>query len=123
MNLMKKNKTVISNFQRLSYLYVGKNAIQPDNCLYKEGLRRMREELGSDHFEEKLIARAEKLTAIMDDIMEDLEFEERHEPATVMGFPVDYGVLKTIGVFIVTVLFSIGQKIVNDRMKDDENSW
>jgi len=122
MNLMKKNKTVISNFQRLSYLYVGKNAIQPDNCLYKEGLRRMREELGSENFEEKLVARAEKLTAIMDDIIEDLEFEERHEPATVMGFPVDYGVLKTIGVFIVTVLFAIGQKIANDRM-NDENNW
>jgi len=112
-NLLKKNKTIISDFSRLSYLYVGKDAIEPDNYIYKEGLKLLRCELGEENFEEKLIARSEKLVSMIDEIIEDLDFEERNEPFTVLGIPITYSLLKAIGVAVVSVLFAVSQSILN----------
>lgn len=112
-SLLQKNKTIISDFQRLSYLYVGKDAIEPDNMVYKEGLRIMKANLGESNFEEKLIAQAEKLTSMIDNIIEELEFEELHEPSTVMGIPVNYGLLKTIVAGLVSVIFAVGQSFAD----------
>jgi len=112
-SLLQKNKTIISDFQRLSYLYVGKDAIEPDNMVYKEGLRILREQLGEEDFEEKLIARAEKLTSMIDNIIQELEFEEAYDPSTVMGIPVSYGLLKTLAAAIASVIFAVGQSFAS----------
>lgn len=112
-NLLKKNKMIVSDFYRLSKVYVGKNAIEPENYVYKEGLKILKKELGATNFEEKLVDRAEKLTAIIDDIIEELEFEEQNEPYTVLGIPVNYGLLKTAVFGLVSVLFALGQSLVS----------
>lgn len=112
-NLLKKNKTIISDFQRLSNLYVGEHAIEPDNPIYKEGLKLLKQELGEDNFEEKLIARAENLASIIDDIIEDLDFEEKNEPFTVMGVVVHYSLLKSMAVAVASLVFAIAQSYLN----------
>jgi len=115
-NLLKKNKTIISDFQQLSYLYVGKEAIEPDNYIYKEGLKLLKAELGrgnnEEDFEEKLIARSEKLSTMIDDIIEELDFEEENEPFTVLGVPITYGILKSLAAAIASLGFAISQMIM-----------
>lgn len=112
-NLLKKNKMIASDFYRLSSVYVGKDAIQPENYVYREGLKVMKKELGSDNFEEKLIDQSEKLVAIIDDIIEELNFEEENEPYTVLGIPVSYGMLQTAGAGLVSVAFAFGQSLMS----------
>jgi len=112
-NLLKKNKMIVSDFHRLSSVYVGKGAIEPENYVYKEGLKVLKKELGANNFEEKLVDRAEKLTAIIDDIIEELDFEEANEPYTVMGIPVNYGLLKTAVFGLISVLFALIQSLVS----------
>jgi len=112
-NLLKKNKTIISDFQRLSYLYVGENAIEPDNCIYKEGLKLIKKELGEADFEGKLVTRSQKLTAMIDDIIEELKFEEENEPFTVIGVPITYTLLKGIAVAVVSLVFALSQTAIN----------
>jgi len=112
-NLLKKNKTILSDFNRLSYLYVGEDSIEPDNFIYREGLRLLREELGEENFEKKLIARTEKMTAMINDIIEELDFEELNEPFTVMGIPVTYSVLQALGVGLVSLVFALSQSFVS----------
>ena len=113
-NLLKKNKMIVSDFYRLSNVYVGKDAIVPENYVYKEGLRIMKKELGTNNFEEKLIDRSEKLVSIIDDIIEELDFEENNEPYTVLGIPVNYGMLKTAAAGLVSVGFALGQSLIGD---------
>jgi len=112
-NLLKKNKMIVSDFYRLSNVYVGKDAVVPENYVYKEGLRIMKKELGTGNFEEKLVDRSEKLVSIIDDIIEELDFEENNEPYTVMGIPVNYGMLKTASAGLVSVGFALGQSLFN----------
>jgi len=112
-NLLKKNKMIVSDFYRLSKLYVGNNAIEPENYVYKEGLKILKKELGSVNFEEKLVDRAEKLVAIIDDIIEELDFEEQNEPYTVLGIPVNYGLLKTAVFGLVSVFFALAQGLMS----------
>jgi len=111
-NLLKKNKAIISDFLQLSYLYVGKEAIEPDNYIYKEGLKLLKAELGEDDFEEKLIHRAEKLSTMIDDIVEQLETEEENEPFTVLGVPINYGILKSLGAGAFSVVFALSQSMM-----------
>jgi len=112
-NLLKKNKTILSDFNRLSYLYVGKDSIEPDNYIYREGLRLLRNELGEENFEEKLIMRTQKMTAMIDDIIEELDFEELNEPFTVMGIPITYNVLQAVAVGLVSLIFALSQSLLN----------
>ncbi len=58
-NLLKNNKNIIADFRRLSHLYVRKNCIIPDNKIYKEGLKLMKEEFGEINFEEKMKERTD----------------------------------------------------------------
>ena len=111
--LLKKNKTVISDFLRMSHLYAGEDAIKPENFIYQQGLITLRQELGDENFEDKLIERSEKLLAMIDETIEELVFEEANEPATVMGLTVNYTVLKSMLVGIVSLLFAVIQSFVN----------
>jgi len=112
-NLLKKNKTIISDFHQLSHLYIGKEGIEPDNYIYKEGLRLLRAELGDDDdFQEKLVDRAEKLVTMIENIIEELEAEEENEPFTVLGIAITNGMLKTLGIGVGSLIFGLGQAAI-----------
>ena len=94
--LLTKNKDIIADFHRLTYLYAGGDPIEPENLIYKEGLRLFKEEFGEENFEEKVVKRSETLITMIEDATEALEFEEKSEPLNVMGIAVSYGMLKGI---------------------------
>jgi len=110
--LLKKVKSVISNFQKLSHLYVGENAIEPDNPVYKEGLKLLKQELGNEDLEAKLVARAQKLMSILDEVMDDLSYEETTAPFTVMGTAVNFNVVKSLLITVASLLFAISQRFL-----------
>ena len=115
--LLTKNKSIIADFHRLSHIYAGKDAIIPDNFIYREGLRVLKEELGEDNFKEKVVERAETLIMMIDDAIGELEFEEINEPFTVMGIAINYTVLKGALIGITSVLFGLIQASIKKNAK------
>ena len=111
--LLTQNKSIIADFHRMSHIYAGENAIEPENCIYRAALRMFREEFGEENFEEKVANRADALTTMIDDIVEELEFEEMNEPLTVMGIKIDYSFLKSMLVGGVSVIFALAQYSLN----------
>ena len=63
--LLTKNKIIIADFHRLAYIYTGRGAIEPENSIYREGLRVFRKEFGEENFKEKLIERTDLLITII----------------------------------------------------------
>ena len=111
--LLKKNKTIMSDFGRLSYLYAKKDSVRPDNYIYKQGIKLLKQELGEENFGEKLKERAEILVSMIDEAIEELDFEEENEPATVLGIYVNYTLLKSMLIGVASLGFAVVQKVLN----------
>lgn len=115
--LLTKNKSIIADFHRLSHVYAGKDAITPDNIIYREGLKLLKQELGEENFKEKVVERAETLIMMIDDAVSELEFEEINEPFTVMGIAINYTLLKTAVIGVTSVLFGLSQTYIKKNKK------
>jgi len=107
---LKRVKGFISKFQKLSYLYVGENAIEPENPVYREGFRALKQELGEENLQTKLVERSQKLMSTLDELVEDLTFEEANSPFTVMGTAVNFTVVKSLLITVASILFAISQR-------------
>lgn len=111
--LLAKNKDIIADFNRLSYVYFGKDALKPDNIVYKEGLRTFKEEFGDTDFEEKVKERTEVLITMIEDAIDMLEFEEVSNPSTLLGIAFDYGIVKSMLIGVASVAFAAIQSLTN----------
>jgi hypothetical protein len=81
--------------------------------LLKLGLKILRKELGEEDFEGKLVERSEKLAGMIDDFIEELEFEEENEPFRVMGIAMDYNLIKSLALGAGSLVFTVVQSFMN----------
>jgi len=116
MYLLKSNKNVVSNLQKLEEFYFGPNPVQPDNQIYIEGVKILKKELAGGDFKSKLSKRLRKLIDIFDEEIEELKFEEMSNPFRVLGFTVNHELIKVLSTGLATVVFAVVQRTV-DKMK------
>ena len=107
------DRFLVSDFSRLSHLYAGKNAVEPKNQIYKDGLRLLREELGDTNFGERLRKRINVSIMAIDDVIMCLGSAQINEALSVLKIKVNFTIVKTIIIGTVSGVFAIIQIYLN----------
>ena len=116
---LKKIKTIISDYLRLDDEYFGDDAVDPSLEIYQEGIRKLKEEVLAENpkansdpqlMRDKIAEKAGKLINLITEDMEDLDFEERMNPQKILGFKINWNVLKSISFGVVSVAIALVQR-------------
>lgn len=120
MNVLKKIKLVSGDLLYLDYAYFNKDVGEAENYIYKAGVRMLKKELGGEGLEndpekakeffERLERRLSKLISLIDEEIEDLEFEFTNNPYKIVGFRVDWQLLTTAAVAGLSAVIGIIQR-------------
>ena len=114
-NLIRKNKSIVVSVFRLYSSYLGEKPIEPKNYVEAEGFRLLKEEFGENYSEEKMKEKLELLINTYDDILQEIEFEEKQYPFQVLGIPITRTLVKAIGTGLVSVAAALISKAMSSK--------